>query len=70
MLTAVLVHPDVKEVIPFVPEPIIKQDGEKKNDCERNAAKRFLEKFRKEHPHLRVIVLEDALSSNGPNEVS
>jgi len=24
---------DVKEVIPLMPEPIIKQDGETKNDC-------------------------------------
>jgi hypothetical protein len=26
------------QVIPFAPEPIQKQDGTKKNDCERNAA--------------------------------
>ena len=50
MLGAALVHPDLKEVIPLCPEPIIKQDGATKNDCERNAARRFLSKFRKEHP--------------------
>jgi len=27
---------------PIMPEPIVKQDGETKNDCERNAGKRFL----------------------------
>jgi len=48
----------------LAPEPIIKQDGETKNDCERNAGKRFFDKLRKDHPHLRLIVVEDALSSN------
>lgn len=66
-LGAAIVHPDQKAVIPLAPEPIIKQDGEKKNDCERNAAKRLLEKTRQEHPHLPFIVVEDALSSNAPH---
>ena len=69
MLGAALVHPDLKEVIPLCPEPIIKQDGDTKNDCERNASRRFLEHFRKEHPKLPVIVVEDALSSNAPHLV-
>ena len=67
MLGAALVHPDLKEVIPLCPEPIIKQDGATKNDCERNAARRFLAKSRKEHPRLPVIVVEDGLSSNAPH---
>lgn len=67
MLGAVLVHPDLKEVIPLCPEPIIKQDGDTKNDCERNASRRFLQHFRREHPRLPVIVVEDALSSNAPH---
>ena len=67
MLGAAIVHPDIKEVIPLMPEPIIKQDGETKNDCERNAAKRFLHKLRQDHPHLGLIVIEDALSSNAPH---
>ena len=67
MLGAAIVHPDLKEVIPLMPEPIIKQDGETKNDCERNAAKRFLHKLRQDHPHLGLIVIEDALSSNAPH---
>src|SRR4030042_7135015 len=32
ILGAAIVHPDFKEVIPMAPEPIIKQDGEAKND--------------------------------------
>ena len=67
MLGAAIVHPDHKAVIPFCPEPIIKQDGAEKNDCERNAAKRFFEKLRQDHPHLPLIVVEDALSSNAPH---
>jgi hypothetical protein len=67
LLGAAIVHPDKAEVIPVTPEPIIKQDGDTKNDCERNAARRFLHKFRQDHPHLSVIVVEDALSSNAPH---
>lgn len=67
MLGAVIVHPDKKNVIPLCPEVILNQDGNTKNDCERNACKRFLENFRREHPHLKAILLEDGLSSNAPN---
>jgi hypothetical protein len=67
MLGAVLVHPDHKEVFPLAPEPILKQDGSSKNDCERHAAKRLLDALRREHPHLKCIVVEDGLASNGPH---
>jgi hypothetical protein len=62
-----LIHPDVKEVIPSYPEPISKGDGATKNDCESHAAKRLLRDFRKDHPHLKMIVVQDALSANGPH---
>lgn len=67
MLAAVIVHPDFEEVIPLAPEPIQKQDGATKNDCERNAAKRLLPQLRQQHPHLKLIVVEDGLASNGPH---
>lgn len=67
MLGACIVHPEISQVIPFCPEAILNIDGNMKNDCERNAAKRFLEKFRKEHPFLKVIVIEDSLASNAPH---
>ena len=67
MLGAAIIHPDFREVIPLRPEPIIKQDGTEKNDCERNAAKRFMTKLRQDHPHLKCIVTEDSLSSNAPH---
>src|SRR3954454_19540234 len=67
LLGATLVHPDLKEVIPLAPEPIVQQDGETKNDCERTATRRWLRRFRQEYPHLPVIVVEDALSANAPH---
>ena len=67
LLGGVIVHPNRGEVIPLVPEPIVKQDGETKNDCERNAAKRFLAKLKQDHPHLPFTIIEDALSSNAPH---
>jgi len=67
MLGVALVHPDQQAVIPLMPEPIIKQDGEKKNDCERNAAKRLLAKLAQDYPRLPLIIIEDALSANGPH---
>jgi hypothetical protein len=67
MLNAVLVHPDHREVLPLAPEPICKQDGDTKNDCERNAGKRLLTKIRAAHPHLHFIVVEDGLASNAPH---
>src|SRR2546421_2136204 len=67
MLGAALIHPDRREVIPLMPEPIVKQDGTEKNDCERNAAKRLIVKLRQDHPHLKLIVTEDSLSSNAPH---
>jgi len=66
MLAAALVHPDHRVVFPLAPEPIVKSDGQEKNDCERNAAKRWVKKFRQEHFLLPAIILADGLSSNEP----
>lgn len=65
-LAAVIVHPEKKEVIPLCPEPILYHDGSTKNDCESNAAKRLLRDVHREHPHLGLIIVQDALSANGP----
>jgi len=67
MLGAAIIHPDQRAVIPLMPEPIDNCDGTNKNDCERNAAKRFVAKLRQDHPHLKFIVTEDSLSSNAPH---
>jgi hypothetical protein len=67
MLGAAILHPDVRAVIPLMPEPIVTQDGTSKNDCERNAAKRFMAKLRQDYPHLKFIVTEDSLRSHAPH---
>jgi hypothetical protein len=67
MLGAAIIHPDQRAVIPLMPEPIMNRDGTDKNDCERHAAKRFVAKLRRDHPHLKFIVTEDSLSSNAPH---
>jgi hypothetical protein len=67
MLGAALIHPDKREGIPLMPEPIIKQEGTEKNAGERNAAKRFITKLRQDHPPRKGIVTEDSLSSNAPH---
>lgn len=66
MFCGSIVHPGQKTVIPFAPEPIMKSDGDTKNDCEFNAVKRFIDNFRREHPHLKVIVLLDSLHGKAP----
>jgi hypothetical protein len=66
MLGACIVHPEKSNVIPLCPETIQNSDGSEKNDCERNAAKRFIENFKREHPHLKVIVIADGIASNAP----
>lgn len=65
-LGAAIVHPDLKEVIPLIPEIVSQQDGETKNDYELNASRRFLTQFHAEHPHLEIVVTHDAISPNGP----
>lgn len=66
LLAGSIVHPNLKTVIPIAPEPIVKQDGVDKNDCELNAAKRLLPMIKTEHPHLKIIIVADALSANAP----
>jgi len=66
MLVGSVVSPNMKQVLPICFEPIIKEDGSKKNDCERNGAKRWLELFRNSHPQLPTIIVADGLYSNAP----
>ena len=66
-LGAAIIHPDVRAVMPLLPEPIVTQDGTDKNDGERNAAKRFVAKLRQDHPPLQFLITEDSLSSHAPH---
>lgn len=66
ILQAVIVHPDMKQVLPLAPEPIQNKDGTKKQDCEINASKRLISKIRKTHPKLKIIIAGDGLYSKQP----
>jgi predicted secreted protein len=66
ILAGSIVHPDLKQVISMCPEPIMRLDGQSKNDSEQTAYRRFLQDFKREHPKLKIIFLLDALYANGP----
>jgi hypothetical protein len=66
ILQAVMLAPAMRQVIPLAPEPIIRADGDTKNDCERSAGKRLIGKIRTTHPKLKIMVTADGLYSNQP----
>jgi hypothetical protein len=61
-----IMHPDCKQVIPFMPEQIVNTDGRDKQDCEMNAAKRLLKKLDQNFPRLGLLIGGDALYSKQP----
>jgi hypothetical protein len=66
ILQPAVVHPELKQIIPFAPEFIGKRDGNNKQDCETNAAKRAIQRMRSSHRQLSAIIVGDSLYSNGP----
>lgn len=66
ILQAVIVHPDMKQVLPLAPEPVQNKDGSTKQDCEINAGKRILSKIKRSHPKIKAIVTADGLYSKQP----
>ena len=66
-LAAALVNPAQAEVFPLDFEPILKQDGAQKNDCERNAAKRLCAQLHERYHDLPLLLVEDALYANAPH---
>jgi len=67
LVAAVMVHPDRPTVLPFYPEAITRRDGDNKNDCEHNAAKRLIRALCQDFPQMQMILLQDALACNGPH---
>ncbi len=67
MLCAALVHPEQREVFILGSEPIKKQDGAKKNDCELNASKRLTSWMSEHYKDEKLIFVEDALYANAPH---
>jgi len=67
MLGVALVHPAQREVYPIGCEAIQKQDGQNKNDCELNAARRLQKRLFEDYKDLPLLLLEDALYANEPH---
>ena len=65
-LTPVLVKPGLDKVIPLAPEFVRPQDGAEKQDCELNAAKRWLATWGDDYSPLRVTLLGDDLYCHEP----
>ena len=65
-ITPVLVAPDEKRVIALEPEFIQPQDGQEKQDCERNAGKRWLARNAAYLAGHKVTLLGDDLYCNQP----
>lgn len=65
-LQGAMMHPDIKQVIPTYVEPIHNTDGNKKQDCETNAAKRYIPELRKMFPKKQLIITGDDLFSRQP----
>lgn len=66
LLSAALVHADRAEVFVLDNEPIVKQDGDNKNDCERNAANRLFASLRSTVGGESVVYALDALYGCAP----
>lgn len=71
MLCAALVHPTKREVFVMDSEAIQRQDGQHKNDCELNAAKRLLTRMGQNYQDFSnacpFLIVEDALYANVPH---
>jgi len=65
-LTPVLVKPGLDKVIPLAPEFVRPQDGAEKQDCELNAAKRWLADCGVDYSPLGVTLLGDDLYCHEP----
>jgi hypothetical protein len=65
-LQPIICHPDQKLILPLMPEAIENTDGQTKQDCEINAAKRLLPKIRSQHPRMSHIWLADSLYATAP----
>jgi len=66
MLAATVVAPGHSRVVPLFPEFIAPQDGAEKQDCERNAVKRWHEKHGERLRPLRPVYLGDDLFACQP----
>jgi hypothetical protein len=61
VLAACIVKPGGHVVLPVIPEFIRNDDGQEKQDCERNAAKRWITAHKERYAPLKVTLLGDDL---------
>ena len=66
ILQGAIMHPNMRQVLPLMPEEIRNSDGTEKQDCEINAGKRFIQALRKDYPHLKMTIGGDGLNSKQP----
>ena len=66
ILQGAIVHPNLKQVIPLMPEEIRNTDGTEKQDCEINAGKRFIRHLRGDHSQMPITIGGDGISSKQP----
>jgi len=64
MVTPTIVAPGMNKVISLMPSFVIPQDGDKKQDCELKASKRWLSRFDKRY--LSITILGDDLYAHEP----
>jgi hypothetical protein len=64
MVTPTIVAPGVSKVISLMPSFVIPQDGDKKQDCELKASKRWLSWF--DERYLHITILGDDLYAHEP----
>lgn len=67
VLQGAFMHSEQRQVIPVMPEPIANSaKGFQKQDCEVNAAKRFIIHLKNDHPRLDMMIVGDGLFSKAP----
>lgn len=66
LLVASVVNVKTHETIVVGLEPVLKQDGTEKNDCEMNAAKRLITRIKSYNPWKRYCVIADGLYAGAP----
>ena len=64
MVTPTIVAPGINKVISLMPSFVIPQDGDKKQDCELKASKRWLSRFVKQY--MSITILGDDLYAHEP----
>ena len=66
MINPVIAVPGKTQVIPLPPEFIKNTDGDKKQDCEQNGAKRWIRKHGRKLSKMKVTILGDDLYAHQP----